>query len=549
MPPALCSSRDTPVHRDRLSLSPNNTRATCGILWADPPIMSTSQLLQQLYPLDTSSQSFLRILFALIRKDEHEQYLASLEGAELRRLVDFLDVALCSIPPCDDVFRQSLRKLRHICGAHATLPSSHIINGDLTKTGIGPYAYGGFADVWKGEHDGKEVCIKMPRISLNDANDPRKSFFKEAVVWKRLRHPNIVSFLGVTTNPLQLVSEWMPNGTLTQYVEKNPGSNRISLLLDVAEGLHYLHASYTIHGDLKGPNILVNGAGHACLADFGLASIVHGNSSIVATEAHGYTARWTAPEILKGADKMTWEADVFSFGMVVIEAFTGKHPFCEWKHPAVMVKIIEGERPAYPQGTEALGFVAQIWDMAVDCWRHDSTQRPTMAAVVGFLRECYALCNEDPSLSTLSPWELSRNTGDASVYGPISPTLTDGNTSPNPSAGTSQNPNHSFLPSREHSGTQGPRFDGLFPSVPRRPPDSLDGSLSDDSPANLNPGRFYGVNDYREVGQSSTNPRPQNGGKGKPPRKTGGAMWKGIAAIIRFKVFARGAPKADHDGR
>ena len=54
-------------------------------------------------------------------------------------------------------------------------------------------------------------------------------FYKEAVVWKRLKHPNIVPFLGVTIEPFQFVSEWMPNGTITQYVVKNPGIDRIAL--------------------------------------------------------------------------------------------------------------------------------------------------------------------------------------------------------------------------------------------------------------------------------------------------------------------------------
>jgi len=49
-------------------------------------------------------------------------------------------------------------------------------------------------------------------------------------MWKRLRHPNVVSFIGVTMEPLQIVSEWMPSGTLIKYVEKNPGANRISLV-------------------------------------------------------------------------------------------------------------------------------------------------------------------------------------------------------------------------------------------------------------------------------------------------------------------------------
>ena len=49
-------------------------------------------------------------------------------------------------------------------------------------------------------------------------------------MWKRLRHPNIVGFIGVTRNPLQFVSEWMPNGILTEYLGENPGANRIGLV-------------------------------------------------------------------------------------------------------------------------------------------------------------------------------------------------------------------------------------------------------------------------------------------------------------------------------
>ena len=48
-----------------------------------------------------------------------------------------------------------------------TLPSSHIVSGDLARIGKGPI-FGGFADVWQGTHGGREVCIKALRISLND---------------------------------------------------------------------------------------------------------------------------------------------------------------------------------------------------------------------------------------------------------------------------------------------------------------------------------------------------------------------------------------------
>jgi serine/threonine protein kinase len=156
-----------------------------------------------------------------------------------------------------------LRKLRAICGHHTTLPSSHIISGDLTKIGESPTAFGGFADVWQGDQGGKRVCIKVLRIALNDTGGLRKvrirrrrialfadglswvlqSFFKEAVVWKRLRHPNIVPFLGVTIKPLQFVSEWMPNGTLTHYVTKNPSVNRIALVSPSSSPSHRINTN------------------------------------------------------------------------------------------------------------------------------------------------------------------------------------------------------------------------------------------------------------------------------------------------------------------
>jgi len=49
-------------------------------------------------------------------------------------------------------------------------------------------------------------------------------------MWKRLRHPNIIPFIGVTTNPLQIVSELIPDRTLAEFVGKNPGANRITLV-------------------------------------------------------------------------------------------------------------------------------------------------------------------------------------------------------------------------------------------------------------------------------------------------------------------------------
>jgi len=93
-----------------------------------------------------------------------------------------------------------------------------------------------------------------------------------------------------------------------------------------------------VHGDLKGvchwiwlclatvltraqPNILVDDVGHARITDFGLTTVTQNLDSMRTTESedHGHTARWTAPEILTEEGTYSKEADVFSFGMVMIE--------------------------------------------------------------------------------------------------------------------------------------------------------------------------------------------------------------------------------------
>ena len=134
--------------------------------------MSASQILQHLYSLKTSSPGISRLIYGLIRHDEKEQYLSNLRGSELARLIDFLDEvctllsafrlitkpipqALGTMGAADDVSRQCLRKLQVICGNNMTLPSSYTASGDLARVGDEPAAFGGFADVWEGTHQGR----------------------------------------------------------------------------------------------------------------------------------------------------------------------------------------------------------------------------------------------------------------------------------------------------------------------------------------------------------------------------------------------------------
>jgi hypothetical protein len=165
--------------------------------------MTTSQVLQHLYALDTSSPDFSRCLFWLMRSDEEEKYLSSLQGPELIRLIDFLDevgsFSLSSFqltkqtaqildvaPTADDVFRRCLHKLQTICTHKTILPSSYTISGDLVRVGNDPVAFGGFSDIWEGRLDGDKVCIKHLRIS-----EQVREAVEKASIWSWFPFPTL----------------------------------------------------------------------------------------------------------------------------------------------------------------------------------------------------------------------------------------------------------------------------------------------------------------------------------------------------------------------
>ena len=158
---------------------------------AGPPTMSTIWNLHYLYPLGPSSPGFLRRLYSLIRYDEEDRYLLSLQGPELTRLLDFLDrvcpllpsfylaikqvlQTLDAIPSNDDVSAQCLRKLQAICSHHEALPSSSFASGEIVRIGNNPVVLGGISDVWEGIYRKKRVYIEHLKVPLNDDQSRKK---------------------------------------------------------------------------------------------------------------------------------------------------------------------------------------------------------------------------------------------------------------------------------------------------------------------------------------------------------------------------------------
>ncbi|KAJ6447773.1 kinase-like domain-containing protein, partial [Mycena sanguinolenta] len=144
-------------------------------------------------------------------------------------------------------------------------------------------------------------------------------------IWSKLKHPNVLPFLGLydvgQATPI-LVSPFCKFGHVGHYVRNHSKANRIQLVHDMAAGLKYLHDLDIAHGNLKVANVLVTSSFRACIADFGLSSIVNGMSSLQLTNssmrARGGTLRYQAPELLNRGHHNS-QSDVFAFACVAYE--------------------------------------------------------------------------------------------------------------------------------------------------------------------------------------------------------------------------------------
>ncbi|CAE6463150.1 unnamed protein product [Rhizoctonia solani] len=181
-----------------------------------------------------------------------------------------------------------------------------------------PVSTGGFGDIYLGKlENGTPVAIKVARYSANNKKQ-YKHTAKELHTWAKCQHPNILPLLGMVEfrDQIAMVSPWMKNGDLRNYLGQHPEADRCQLCYDICDGLVYLHNMSIVHGDLKGANVLISESGKALLSDFGNSLAENKTIRFTATTRDGAcSSRWAAPEILEGATA-SYPADIYALGMV-----------------------------------------------------------------------------------------------------------------------------------------------------------------------------------------------------------------------------------------
>ena len=217
---------------------------------------------------------------------------------------------------------------------------------------------GGFGVVFKAydTHLDRYVALKMSEVA--DENDSTRLAREVELAAKLPTHPNIAHYEACYTFATPLgtydfgVLQFYNDGSLDDLIKKNvlTTDEKISILKQILNGIGFLHSNRIVHRDLKPRNILIARRGDKYIpkiTDFGISKVFDaGDSSSFANSMVGAgTLAYSSPEQL-GERTMHRNADLWSYGVIVCQLFTGELPFTTG---GLSPSSIEGRNAFYRQ--------------------------------------------------------------------------------------------------------------------------------------------------------------------------------------------------------
>ncbi|KAL4574268.1 hypothetical protein LXL04_021096 [Taraxacum kok-saghyz] len=247
---------------------------------------------------------------------------------------------------------------------------------------------GSFGEIVRACWRGTPVAVKRILPSLSDDKLVVQDFRHEVNLLVKLRHPNIVQFLGAVTEkkPLMLITEYLRGGDLHQCLKEKGAlspTTAVNFALDIARGMAYLHnePNVIIHRDLKPRNVLLvnTNADHLKVGDFGLSKLIRVQNSHDIYKMTGETGsyRYMAPEVFKHR-KYDKKVDVFSFAMILYEMLEGEPPLSHLEAYEAAKYVAEGNRPAF----RSKAYTPELRELTENCWAADMNRRPSFLEIL-----------------------------------------------------------------------------------------------------------------------------------------------------------------------
>ncbi|CAD5113472.1 DgyrCDS2637 [Dimorphilus gyrociliatus] len=225
-----------------------------------------------------------------------------------------------------------------------------------------------------GIYEGKMVAVK----NLIKSDFVLSKLIRQEVKnVRQLDHPNLVKFVGGCINlpNIALITEYCPKGALSDLLQSESTplnwSFRFSFSLDIAGAMSYLHSKNVIHGRLKSSNCVIDDRWSVRVSDYGLETY-RSEESEKENEKRLKDVVYIAPEVCTNGTRKSFEADVYAFGIILIEIATRQDPYGEEDFATVKI----GWKPSLPDLSN------KVYDEDVKC--------PSPVEYNKLIQECYS---------------------------------------------------------------------------------------------------------------------------------------------------------------
>ncbi|KAG2600675.1 probable LIM domain-containing serine/threonine-protein kinase DDB_G0286997 [Panicum virgatum] len=277
------------------------------------------------------------------------------------------------------------------------------------------FSSGAHSRLFHGIYKEQPVAVKFIR-QPDDEEDAElaaqleKQFNTEVTTLSRLNHPNVIKLVGACSSPpvFCVITEFLSGGSLRAFLHKQdhkalPLDKIISISLDIARGMAYIHSQGVVHRDVKPENIIFDEEFCAKIVDFGIACEQEYCDPLANDTG---TFRWMAPEMMK-RKAYGRKVDVYSFGLILWEMFSGSVPYEELNpFQAAFAVFDKNVRPAIPTNCPA-----PVRLLIEQCWTSHPEKRPDFSQIVQILEKFKTVLERDGTLDNM-PSSICQETHD-----------------------------------------------------------------------------------------------------------------------------------------